>query len=1025
MDDKNKLTDELFTQYLNEISLRYADTNTSEYGYRTPFENFLKEIFREIKVKEIIHDGKAIGGNKPDFVLSKDGVPLLYIEVKDIGVSLDKIEKSEQLARYYGYDNLVLTDYLEFRFYRNGLKYVEPISIASYDEKKRTLTYNPENFELLRKTLIQFTESHKEPIKSGSHLAKIMGGKAYRIRENAREMLNSSDKEKRSIYKVYETMKRQLIHDMSIDDFADMYAQTLVYGLFIARFHDTSPDTFTRSEARDLVPASNPLLKHFFDHIAGIDFDDRLDSIVDELCRAFSHSDISKLISNYYGTEKDSKDPIIHFYEDFLQEYDSKKRKEFGAYYTPLPVVKFIVKAVDHILEKDFKLAGGLANSSKNEKGHIVEILDPAVGTGTFLTETIKLIHDKRIRQSGNWPSYVLHEVLPRLFGFEIMIAPYTIAHLKMSMLLKETGFKYFNNRRLGIYLTNSLEEGNTIGEMFDSFGLAESISDESREASKIKNDKPIMVVLGNPPYSGVSSNETPYANSLVEKYKKEPTGGKLQERKHWLNDDYVKFIAFAENLIEKNETGVIAFINNHSFIDNPTFRGMRYHLQKTFDNIYIIDLHGNSKKGETALDGSKDENVFDIQQGVSINLFVKTGKKKTEELGNVWHYDIYGDRTTKFNILKESELKDIPFEKVSNREPYYFFKTISQKGREEYDRGFSIADLFNKYTTGIVTMGDSFIIDMDRDTLKNRLNDFINNDDSESVLKEKYHLGKNYGKWILTNKSTVSKINFNPVKIDYRPFDRRYTIYNKNLLWRDRSEIMQHIFEKDNISLVISGINRQKSLGYFFVTKYLTDFHILDSAGDSTSVFPLYLYDKKGNRTPNFNEKVLEKIQNIIGEVDAKEILNYIYCILYNRSYREKYKEFFKINFPKIPYPKDKKSFHIISEFGEELIKYHLLEHKNIDPYKISYLGEGDNIVEKPVYKDGKVYINSTQYFGNVSEIAWNFYIGGYQPAQKWLKDRKGRELSPDDIEHYSKIVIVLKETDGIMKEIDKISFR
>jgi len=613
MDTNNKPTNELFTQYLSEVSSKYSDTNTSEYGYRTPFEIFLKEIFSEIKVNKIDHDAKAVGGNKPDFVLSKDSVPLLYIEVKDIGVSLDKIEKSEQLSRYYGYDNLVLTDYLEFRFYRNGLKYTEPISIASYDKKERTLTYNPENFELLRKTLIQFTESHKEPIKSGKHLAKIMGGKAYRIRENAREMLSSPDKEKRSIYKVYETMKRQLIHDMSTDDFADMYAQTLVYGLFVARFHDTSPDTFTRSEARDLVPASNPLLKHFFDHIAGVDFDDRLDSIVDELCRVFSHSDISKLMNNYYGTEKGSKDPVIHFYEDFLQEYDSKKRKEFGAYYTPLPVVKFIVKSVDHILERDFKLAGGLANSSKSGEEHVVQILDPAAGTGTFLTETIKLIHNRRIKQSGNWPSYVLHEVLPRLFGFEIMIAPYTIAHLKMSMLLKETGFKYFNNRRLGIYLTNSLQEGNTLEDLFESFGLAESISDESKEASKIKREKPIMVVLGNPPYSGESSNRGKnfeWIDSLLDDYKKEPGGlEKLNEKNSkWLNDDYVKFLRFGQYFVEKNKTGVVAFINPHGFLDNPTFRGMRWNLLKTYDKIYILNLHGNAKKKEVCPDGSKDE---------------------------------------------------------------------------------------------------------------------------------------------------------------------------------------------------------------------------------------------------------------------------------------------------------------------------------------------------------------------------------------------------------------------------------
>jgi predicted helicase len=693
MDTNNKHTDELFTQYLNEVSSKYTDTNTSEYGYRTPFENFLKEIFSEIKVTNIEHDSKAIGGNKPDFVLSKDSVPLLYIEVKDIGVSLDKIEKSEQLARYYGYDNLVLTDYLEFRFYRNGLKYVEPISIASYDKKERTLSFNQENFELLRKTLIQFTESHKEPIKSGSHLAKIMGGKAYRIRENAREMLNSPDKEKRSIYKVYETMKKQLIHDMSTDDFADMYAQTLVYGLFVARFHDTSPDTFTRSEARDLVPASNPLLRHFFDHIAGADFDDRLESIVNELCRAFSHSDISKLISNYYGTEKGSKDPVIHFYEDFLQEYDSKKRKEFGAYYTPLPVVKFIVKSVDYILEHDFKLVGGLANSSKNEKGHIVQVLDPATGTGTFLTEVIKIIHERRQNQAGNWGSYVLHEVLPRLFGFEIMIAPYTIAHLKMSMLLKEMGFKYFNDRRLGIYLTNSLQEGNTIENMFDSFGLAESISDESREASKIKKEKPIMVVLGNPPYSGESSNKGKnfeWIESLLEDYKKEPGGlEKLNERNpKWLNDDYVKFIRFGQHFIEQNKTGVVAFINPHGFLDNPTFRGMRWNLLKTYDKIYVLNLHGNAKKKEVCPDGSKDENVFDIQQGVSINIFVRTGEKKENELGRVFYTDVWGIRSQKFEYLTEKDIEQIKWEKIENKAPMYFMVPRDYELEEEYKKG-------------------------------------------------------------------------------------------------------------------------------------------------------------------------------------------------------------------------------------------------------------------------------------------------------------------------------------------------
>ncbi len=1034
METKQTDTQEIFNQYLKDVSNKYADTNTSEYGYRTPFENFLKEIFSEIKVTNIDHDGKAVGGNKPDFVLSKGNIPLLYLEVKDIGVSLDKIEKSEQLARYYGYDNLVLTDYLEFRFYRNGLKYVEPISIASYDKKERTLTYNPENFELLRKTLIQFTESHKEPIKSGTHLAKIMGGKAYRIRENARDMLNSPDKERRSIYKVYETMKRQLIHDMSTDDFADMYAQTLVYGLFVARFHDTSPDTFTRSEARDLVPASNPLLKHFFDHIAGVDFDDRLDSIVDELCRVFSHSDISKLISNYYGTEKSSKDPVIHFYEDFLQEYDSKKRKEFGAYYTPLPVVKFIVNAVDHILEKDFKLAGGLANSSKNEKEHIVQVLDPATGTGTFLTETIKLIHDRRIKQSGNWPSYVYHEVLPRLFGFEIMIAPYTIAHLKMSMLLKEQGFIYFNKARLGIYLTNSLQEGNTIEDMFGGFGLAESISDESKEASKIKKEKPIMVVLGNPPYSGESSNKGKnfeWIDSLLDDYKKEPGGlEKLNERNSkWINDDYVKFLRFGQHFIEQNKTGVVAFINPHGFLDNPTFRGMRWNLLKTYDKIYVLNLHGNAKKKEVCPDGSKDENVFDIQQGVSINIFVKTGEKKDDELGQVFYTDVWGVRGQKFEYLAEKDLEGIKWEKVENKAPMYFMIPRDYELEEQYNRGFSLNDLFVINGVGLTTAHDDFVIDEGYDKLLRRFESFRDSERNADLLHDRFEVRKKSGWDILDGYDNIRKeddLGKYIKPISYRPFDKRYIFYEDKLVWRTVRRVMQSFIDGENIGLTVcKQFKAGKTYQHVFVSNNIIESsYVSNKTSEITSIFPLYIYDGKGNKTENLNSDLKAKIDDCIGETEPEEVLNYIYAVLHNNIYREKYRAFLKSDFPRIPYPKDKKTFDKLAKLGNELIQYHLLEHENIDPYQISYLGEGDNVVDKPEYKDGKVYINSTQYFGNVSEIAWNFYIGGYQPAQKWLKDRKGRELTPDDIEHYSKIVIVLKETRRIMDEIDKVSF-
>lgn len=497
----------IFDKYIQSISSKFSHKETSEMGYRTDFEILLKGIFQSINVKRIDHDARAKQGNKPDFVVINYDVPILYIEAKDIGVPLDKVEKSEQMARYFGYANLVLTDYVEFRFYRNGVLYEEPIKIASYDLKNRTITPLPQNYNHVAKTLLDFTQKHKEPIRSGEHLSKIMGGKAQRIRDNVKQFLSIPAERNVEITRIYETFKKLLVHDLSQESFADMYAQTLVYGLFVARYHDATPETFSRQEARDLVPASNPLLRHFFDHIVGPNFDKRLEYIVNELCEVFLHANVQELMKQYYqndlwGKAHEGPDPVIHFYEDFLKEYDPELRKKLGAYYTPLPVVRFIVRSVDYLLEKDFGLTSGLADTSKSADGiHRVQILDPAVGTGTFISATIRTIYKRLLDsgQKGRWPAYVHHDLLPRLHGFEIMMAPYTIAHLKLSMAFKETGFWNFH-RRLGIYLTNSLEEGFKQTEMLNGFGLAESIAEESKEAEVIKNKTPIMVVIGNPP---------------------------------------------------------------------------------------------------------------------------------------------------------------------------------------------------------------------------------------------------------------------------------------------------------------------------------------------------------------------------------------------------------------------------------------------------------------------------------------------------------------------------------------------
>lgn len=851
----------IFDKYIRAISSKFSHKETSEMGYRTDFEVLLKGIFETINVKRIDHDARAKQGNKPDFVVLNYDVPILYIEAKDIGVDLDKVEKSEQMGRYYGYANLVLTDYVEFRFYRNGMRYEEPIKIAAYDKDNRTITPLPENYHYAAKTLLDFTQEYKEPIRSGEHLSKIMGGKAQRIRDNVKQFLSTSAEKNVEINRIYETFKKLLVHDLSKDAFADMYAQTLVYGLFVARYHDTTPETFSRQEARDLVPASNPLLRHFFDHIVGPNFDKRLEYIVNELCAVFSHANVQVLMRQYFksdlwGHTHEGPDPVVHFYEDFLKEYDPALRKKMGAFYTPVPVVRFIVRAVDYLLEKDFGLAAGLADTSKLANDiHRVQILDPAVGTGTFISATIRTIYKRLVDggQKGRWTKYVHHDLLPRLHGFELMMAPYTIAHLKLSMAFKETGFWNFH-RRLGIYLTNSLEEGSKQTDMLTSFGLAESIAEESKEAEVIKNKTPIMVVLGNPPYSVSSSNKGDWITNLIKDYK---TG--LKEKNiQPLSDDYIKFIRFAEHFIEKNKSGIVAMITNNSFLDGRIHRQMRKHLLETFNDVYTLDLHGNSKKKEKAPDGGKDDNVFDIQQGVVISIFVrKVSQEKI--LGTVYHGEIYGKRKEKFKSLDESDLQNIKWKKLDCSAPHYYFAPKDLGLAVEYNEGFSVTDIFKKWASGSATAKDDFIIKFSIDEIKELSACFDRFSDQE--IANKYQVEQ---KKVVRVRNDIKNIVSEYTDISYRPFDMRYTLYSPNsegVFQRPRPEIMKHLL-KDNIALQLTSKNRQVSYGYIFISRTISDRHLLDTAGDSMSVFPLYLYSEDNKREQNFQKEIIDKLK-------------------------------------------------------------------------------------------------------------------------------------------------------------------
>ncbi|MEJ7625518.1 MAG: N-6 DNA methylase [Ferruginibacter sp.] len=585
----------------------------------------------------------------------------------------------------------------------------------------------------------------------------MMAGKARLLSDVIERAVTSDEANQQdSTLKDQMTAFREiLIHDISHKGFADVYAQTIAYGMFAARLHDPTLPTFGRQEAAELIPKSNPFLRKLFGYIAGPDIDDRIKWIVDSLVEIFLACNVEEILKNY-GKDTKTEDPIIHFYETFLSEYDPKLRKARGVWYTPAPVVNFIVRAVDDILKTEFDLPQGLADNSKiktkinlqgkqvEQEVHRVQILDPATGTGTFLAEVVKHIHKKFEGQKGIWSNYVETHLLPRLNGFELLMASYAMAHLQLDLLLTDTGYKATSNQRLRVYLTNSLEEHHPdTGTLF-----ANWLSTEANEANRIKRDTPVMCVIGNPPYSGESANKGEWIMKLMEDYKKEPGGTeKLKERNpKWINDDYVKFLRYGQHFIEKNGSGILGFINPHGYLDNPTFRGMRWNLLKTYDKIYTIDLHGNAKKKETAPDGSEDINVFDIMQGVSINIFIKTGKKKVNEFGKVFHFDLFGKREMKYAFLYENPIKNIDYKELPNIAPNFFFTSKNFEEQIEYDKGFSVNEIFTLNNVGIVTARDAFTIHNTKQGVENTITEFLKLDDEEARIR--FNLGKDVRDW-------------------------------------------------------------------------------------------------------------------------------------------------------------------------------------------------------------------------------------------------------------------------------------
>ena len=1062
-------------QYIARTQTAYEKGNATEHTYRGDLTQLMRELLPHI---ETTNEPRRIDCGAPDYVLTnKKGIAIGYIEAKDIGDKDLKGEKKtgnqEQFNRYKAaLGNIIFTDYLDFHFYRDGtLAHTIPLA----DLKNGKITPRPEQFDAFISEINAFAERTTQTIKSPETLATMMAGRAKQLADSIKKALNNDidTHEHSKLTSSYNQFKQGLMEDISPAEFADVYAQTIAYGMFAARYHDSTLPTFDRKEAAELIPHSNPFLRQLFTEIAGNDIDEGIRWILDDLVHIFQYADVKSIMSKY-GRAAQMNDPVIHFYETFLAAYNPALRKARGVWYTPEPVVDFIVRAVDDVLKKDFDLKDGLTDESKiqltidhtpNEQKksnkaiqtkdvHRVQILDPATGTGTFLTHIVKHIHKQFKNDQGGWQSYVNDHLIPRLNGFELLMASYAMAHLKLDMTLADTGYSTdrSSKSRFNIYLTNSLEEHHT-----DAGGLlAYHLAEESRQASRIKDQTPVMVVMGNPPYSVSSSNDSPWIRSLISDYKKDMKERNIQP----LSDDYIKFIRFGQHFIDKNKSGVLAYISNNSFIDGIIHRQMRKHLLESFDDIYILDLHGNAKKKETAPDGSADQNVFDIMQGVSINVFVKTGKKAEGTLATVHHHELQGKRNDKYASLTQGSLKSMPWQTLHVKAPEYFFVPKNFEVEAVYKNGFSIESLFDLFSSGVSTHRDHFVIDIEKNTFLNRTTKYFSNEFSDVEIQTEMQL-KNNSDFDISTARKKDIYDVNKIKsIFYRPFDNRPIYYDINLIDRHRDNVMQHI-KSNNFAFVCLRQSRSGELGSISISNHMVGKDAISSL-DRCSVFPLYIYPEStidgvpSPRVPNFDAKIIAAFASQLGltfvhekpsDEDKKvfapiDVLDYIYAVLHSPSYRETYKEFLKIDFPRVPYPTDVEVFWSLVKLGGQLRAIHLLDDAAFDDEKLSTTfnnlkaeGQADNTITRKIIKTdweltngagepntGRVFINDNQFFGNIPETAFNFYIGGYQPAQKWLKDRQGRELTRADKKHYGRMIDALIRTAALMGLIDGV---
>ncbi len=1041
----------MLKRYLNSLQSTINKGDAREESYYKHLEDLILEFADVNKLKKInitILPKKTEAGN-PDFRVWDGSNHITgYIEAKDPSfTNLDAIQETGQLKRYrHTFPNVILTNFYEFRLYRDG-ELIKTAAIGRPVIARKLKTAPPlENEEAFMDLLNTFFSFSLPKVRTAKVLALELAKRTKFLRDEvvSIELTEEGRQGKKAILGFYDAFKKYLIGTLTEQTFADLYSQTVTYGLFAARTR--ADDSFNRELAFKYIPKTIGILRDVFRFISLEEPPKSLQVIVDDIAEVLNVTDVNKILHDYYREGK-GKDPIVHFYETFLTAYDPSIREKRGVYYTPESVVGYIVRSINQILKMHFNLADGLASPQ-------VTLLDPAGGTLTFPAEALKLAVQEYTDKygAGGKTKLIRNQILPNFYAFELMMAPYAIGHLKMSFMFEELGYRLKDDERFNLYLTNTLEMEDL--EQVDIPGLS-SLSEESHLAGKVKKEQPILVICGNPPYSGHSANQNAWTEKLLKEdidgaqsyytVDGEPLGEKNPK---WLQDDYVKFLRFAQWKIHQAGFGVVGMITNHSYLDNPTFRGMRQSLMKTFNEIYILDLHGNSLKKETSPDGGKDENVFDIRQGVAIVLFVKQKDKKGCK---VFHAGLYGLREVKYDWLDSNDFEPKNYKSIKPESPYYFLVKRDTDKIKKYLNWKVINEIFPVNSVGIVTARDNLTIKWTEQEILNTVLNFANMD--EEIARQAYQLGRDARDWKIEfaqkdlKDSGLNNDNIKPIL--YRPFDIRYTYYTGNsrgFHCMPRYDVMQHMLE-NNLGLnIVRQVKTGETWQHCLISNTISEScYLSNKTSEIGYAFPLYLYKEKTSkkshfhsimlfepeakydskdRIPNIDKTVYEKLNKTYKKkLIPEEIFYYIYAVFYSNIYREKYAEFLKIDFPRVPFTAEYKVFQRMIDFGQQLADLHLMKSELLNKPVAKYQGTGDNDrIEKIIYKEEeqRIYINKEKYFDNVSPALWNYQIGGYQVLQKYLKDRKGRTM--DDPRYYCRIVTAIDKTIALQNQIDEI---